>query len=209
MLLIVEPDFIASMVDCFYGGNGNTKPKTREFTPTEERLLSRFADGIIEKLVEVWAEVAPLASALAGRETNPAYASFVRGDEPVVVQRFSITPGQGRATQIACVYPLVALRPFENQLSAKVHADAGPADTEWRHRLAAALEGVRLPVRSVLARPELTVSQLMSLKVGDVIPITLPPKVPLLVANKRLAIGTIGEQDGRAALQVEQVEGQQ
>jgi flagellar motor switch protein FliN/FliY len=38
-----------------------------------------------------------------------------------------------------------------------------------------ALENVRLPVRSVLARPELSVAQLMALKPGDVIPITLAP----------------------------------
>jgi flagellar motor switch protein FliM len=71
--------------------------------------------------------------------------------------------------------------------------------------MAGALEQVRLPVRTVLARPELTMSQLMQLKVGDVIPINLSPKVPLLVASKRFAEGTIGEQEGRAALLVESV----
>ena len=206
MLVAVEPDFVASMVDCCYGGSGNTRPKTKEFTPTEEQLLGRLTDGLVEKLVEVWAEVVPLVAVFASREVNTAYASLVRGDEAVVVQRFSVTPGQGRATVIACVYPLAALRPYEEQLSAKVHADAGPADTEWRARLAQALEAVRLPVRSVLARPELSVSQLMALKPGDVIPINLPPKVPLLVQNKRLATGTIGEREGRAALMIEQVE---
>jgi len=60
-------------------------------------------------------------------------------------------------------------------------------------------------VRSVLARPELTMGQLMALKPGDVIPINLAAKVPLLVGSKRFAEGTIGEQEGRAALLVESV----
>ena len=50
-------------------------------------------------------------------------------------------------------------------------------------------------------------SQLMQLKPGDVIPITLPAKAPLIVADRRLAFGTIGEREGKAALMIEQVVG--
>lgn len=208
MLLAIEPEFVAWLVDAFYGGGGApAKSKAREFTPTEDRLLGRLADGIVEQLVEVWSEVAVLTPALASRETNAAYASLVRADEAVVLQRFTVTPQQGRATSIAILYPLGALRPFEALLAAKVHDEGGAAgDNEWRTRLAEALENVRLPVRSVLARPELSLSQLVALKPGDVIPITLNPKVPLIVANRRIATGTIGEKDGRAALMIDHVE---
>ncbi len=207
MLLAMEPDFITSLVDAFYGGGGApAKPRTREFTPGEERLLSRLADGIVAQLAEVWAEVAVLTPALAARETNAAYASLVRADEAVVLQRFVVAPAQGKTGTILIVYPLAALRPYEALLAAKVHDDNGSGDVEWRARLADALENVRLPVRSVLARPELSLSQLVALKPGDVIPITLAPRVPLIVADRRIATGTIGEQDGRAALMIEHVE---
>jgi len=207
VLLVIEPEFIASMVDAFYGGTGATR-RTRgvEFTPTEERVLGRLADAVIEKLVEVWADIAPLSAALGSRETNTAYASPVRGDEAVVVQRLTIVTGQSRAHSLSIVYALASLRPYESQLSAKVHADSGPADATWRAALANVVETVQLPVRSVLARPELSVAQVMALKPGDVIPITIDPKVPLIVANRRLAHGTIGEREGRAALMVEHVE---
>lgn len=208
LLIAIEPDFVARLVDSFYGGSGKIgKPRSREFTPTEDRLLARLADGVVEKLVETWGEVVALTPSLAGRETNAAYASLVRPDEAVVVQRFAITPAGGASATMSLVHPLAALRPYEAQLAAKVHDEAGPADAEWRERMAGALENVRLPVRSVLARPELSVAQLMELKVGDVIPITLAPKAPLIVASRKLAHGTIGERDGRAALMIEQVGG--
>jgi flagellar motor switch protein FliM len=208
MLLAIEPEFVTGLVDAFYGGGGSpAKLKMREFTPTEERLLGRLADGIVEMLVEVWSEVAVLTPALASRETNAAYASLVRVDEAVVLQRFTITPTGGQPTTVSILYPLGALRPYETLLAAKVHDEGSTAgDAEWRFRLAEALENVRLPVRSVLARPELSLSQLVALKPGDVIPITLSPKVPLIVANRRIATGTIGEQDGRAALMIDHVE---
>lgn len=205
MLIALEPAFIANMVDAFYGGTGSAPaPKKFEFTPSEDRFVSRLTEAIVEVLVELWSEVVPFQPSLAGRETNAAYATMGRPEETVVIQRFHVAPGNCRPTTISILYPLGTLRPIEAELSAKVHS-AGDEDSEWRGRLAAALEHVRLPVRSVLARPEISVAQLMALKVGDVIPITLSPSVPLFVGTRRLAEGTIGEQEGRAALMIESV----
>jgi flagellar motor switch protein FliM len=204
MLIVLEPSFIASLVDAFYGGSGAVTPhKTAEFTASEERLLTRLTDEIVKILVELWADVMPISPALASRETNAAYASLVRPDEAVVIQRFAITPATGRRSSISILYPLGLIRPIEAELAAKVHDDNGETDAEWRYRLAAALEHVRLPVRSVLARPEMSVAGLMALKPGDIIPISFAPSVPLLVGKKAVAQGNIGEQEGRVALRIE------
>lgn len=209
MMIAIEPEFVTRLVDAFYGGSGMGPAAThraREFTAAEERLLGRLTESLAKTLEETWAEVVPLELGLIGRETNASYASLVRGDEPVVVQRFLIATPQGPATTLDLVYPLAALRPLEAQLSAKVHDEAGPADSDFRYRMARALQSVRLPVRSVLARPTLSVQELLDLKPGDVIPITLSPKVPLIVGNRRLAEGTIGEREGRAALMIESID---
>jgi flagellar motor switch protein FliM len=209
MLIAVAPEYVTRLVDAFYGGTGAgasfAQSRKREFTPAEERLLSRLTDAITGAVVEIWQEIVPLEPSLASRETNSGYASLVRGDESVVVQRFSISGGGPGATSIDLVFPLSAMRAHEAQLHAKIHAEAGPIDSEFRFRMARALENVSLPVRSVIARPTLSVQELMALKVGDVIPITLSPRVPLIVGNRRLAEGTIGEQEGRAAFQVETI----
>jgi flagellar motor switch protein FliM len=208
MLIAIAPDYVSRLVDAFYGGTGaaaSTANRKREFTAAEERLLSRLTDAITGAVVEMWQEIVPLEPSLASRETNSGYASLVRGDEAVVVQRFSIAGGGPGATTIDLVFPLSAMRAHEAQLAAKIHAEAGPVDSEFRYRMARALESVSFPVRSVVARPTLSVQELMALKVGDVIPITLSPRVPLIVGNRRLAEGTIGEQEGRAAFQIETI----
>ena len=206
LLVSLEPEFVARLVDTYYGGSGRGgRPNAKEFTAVEEQMLARLTGGVVDQLVESWSEVVTLAPQLGGRETKAEYANMVRPDEPVVVQAFLVNPSGHMPTVLSLVYSLAAIRPYEAQLSAKVHEDAGPADADWRGRMAHALENVRLPVRSVLARPELSVSQLMQLKVGDVIPITLAPKAPLIVANRRFAHGTIGEREGRAALMIETV----
>lgn len=207
MLVILEPDFVARAVDIFYGGSGEIRPgRAREFTQSEERLIARFADGVIDRLGEAWTEVATLAPTLASRETNIAYANIFRPGESVAVQRLVLTPAQGKPATISIVYPVAALRMLDSQLTARVHDDAGPADEMWRARMAYALQQVRLPVRSVLARPELTLAEVLEMKPGDIIPVVLPPRVPLIVARKRLAMGTIGEKDGHAALMIDHIE---
>lgn len=207
MLIGIDPGFVSALLETLYGGPG--RPWNRpanEFTPAEEKLLAKLHDGMVAALTEAWSEVAPLQPLPVGHETNPDFANAFRGDEQILVQHFTVAAGEIAPTDIAIAYSLAAMRAVEAQLTAKVHDDAGPADELWRLRMAGALQEVRLPVRSVLARPQLSVSELMALKPGDVIPITIPSAIPLLVANKRVASGTIGEKNGLAAIQVTSVE---
>ena len=210
MLVAIEASLVTRLVDAFYGGAGRLqRDRAREFTPTEDRLLSRLNGVVSDALVAAWSDVAAIEPVLVAHETNPSFVSFVRGDEQVVLQSFTVTPGVGPSCSIAVVYTASGLRPLEPQLAAKVPGGAAEADSEWRIRLAEALEDVRLPVRTVLARPEMMMSELMALKPGDVIPVTLPARAPLIVADHHLALGTLGDRDGKAALMVEQVFGKE
>jgi flagellar motor switch protein FliM len=205
-LVAIEPAFVTRLVDSFYGGSGRLqKDKAREFTPTEDRLLGRLLEAASHALVSAWSDVVELEPVLLAQETNPSFVSFARGDEQVVVQSFTVTPGTAAPSALTIVYLAQGLRPFEPQLAAKVPGGAGEGDPEWRARLAHSLQQVRLPVRTVLARPEMRLSELMALKPGDVIPVTLPPRAPLIVADQRLALGTLGDREGKAALMIDEI----
>lgn len=204
MMIAIEPAFITNMVDAFYGGTGNgLATKGGEFTPSERRLRQRLVNAISDVLTNCWGETFPLQFDFTTHETNVDFANMVRPDEAVVVQSFTIKPGMSRSTKIEILYPLSLLQPIEDEIAARAQAGIGGEDADWKSKLLGALDNVALPVRSVLARPEMTVAQLLQLKPGDVIPITLSQTVPLLVGNRRFAEGTIGEQEGRAAMMIE------
>jgi flagellar motor switch protein FliM len=208
LLVAIAPELVGRLVDAFYGGPGiHSERVVKEFTPTEERLLTRLSEAVTETLVELWSEVMPVKAILTSRETSTGHAALVAADEPVAVARFSVALGTGRPCRIDILYPVAALRAIEGQLSAKVHDDSGMSGAEWRERIGEALAEVRIQARSVLARPTMSVSDLLGLKAGDVIPISVPALVPLLVSGRQIALGKIGEQDGRAALQIEKIEG--
>ena len=204
MMIAIDPAFITNMVDAFYGGTGSgLAAKGGEFTPSEQRLQKRLITAIADVLTRSWGETHPLQFEFATHETNADFANMVRPDEAVVAQSFTIKAGMSRSTRIEILYPLAMLQPIEDAIASRSQAGAGADDHEWKNKLLGALDNVALPVRSVLARPEMTVAQLLALKPGDVIPITLSQTVPLLVGNRRFAEGTIGEQEGRAAMMIE------
>ena len=206
MLIQIHADFIASLVEIFYGGapGGKRVRKAGDFTASEDLLLNRVLEKVSGIIAGHWTEVIPVELSFAGRETNVAHMPFLRGEEMVVVQPFTVAAGEA-STVISVLYPLATLRPIEEKLEARVQDEDTTASADWRWRMGQALEQVSLPVRSVLARPEISVAELLALKPGDVIPITLPPRTPLLAGARRIADGVIGEQDGRAALMIEKV----
>lgn len=206
LLLALEPEFVSWLVDAFYGGTGVIQPKkTPEFTPTEERLLVRITEALSSALTEVWSEVMPVSLQLTSRETNTAYASLVRRDDPVAIARYTISTGAFRPTSIDVVYPVSSLRVVEGELAAKMLDDGGFVGHEWRERMVGALGNVRVQVRSVLARPTMKLPELMNLQPGDVIPIDPPALVPLTVDGRVVAKGTIGEVGNRVAIRIQNV----
>lgn len=207
MLVTIPPEFVAQLIERFYGGAPSTPGRSRkqEFSASEELLLARLLEKLVTILHEVWNEVTPVDMGLVARETSSAHIGFLRPDDLVVVQSFAVAPQDGDPAAISVVYPHAMLRPIEEQMAARVHDDAPAGNGQWRGQLAASLAQVTLPVRSVLARPTLSVAELLALKPGDVIPIQLAPRTPLLVAQRVVAEGVIGEQDGRAALLIEKV----
>jgi flagellar motor switch protein FliM len=207
ILLRIDPEFVSRLVDAFYGGSGAQAPRrAREFTATEESLLGRLCEALIGAVAEGWSEIVPVRPQLRARETNAGFAGPAKADEMVALARFTIAPWTGHSTVVEIVYPVASLRSIEPELAATSHDDATAKTGEWRARLGSAVGEVRIEARTVLARPELSLAELMQLQAGDIIPVSLSKHVPLIVAGRRIALGTVGEHDGRAALKIEKME---
>jgi flagellar motor switch protein FliM len=205
MLLAMPPSLIVQMVDLFYGGAGEVSGERREFTTAEMRFISRFGEHCLPLFANAWADVAPLDPALIGIETDVAATKLGKDNDLVVVQPFAVQIA-GTPLTLSCVYPVAALRPIVALSDAPQPETATAVDPVWRDRLTDAVLEVRLPMRSIFARPELPLGRLLTLKAGDVIPICLPSYIPITVAGRLFAHGTVGEANGRAAIRIEKIE---
>lgn len=76
-------------------------------------------------------------------------------------------------------------------------------DAQWKRALAQAAEEIRLPLRTVVARPELPLSRILALKPGDVIPLVLPAQVPVTASGLLIGHAVVGDTGGRASIRFE------
>lgn len=211
-VLRIDADLVSLLVDRFYGGHGpRIAAARREFTPTEHRLVGRLSGQIVAALAECWAEIAPVEPVLLARETNVGRAEAMAGETEVVVQGFDVNLGEKDSRLIEIVYPKAGFAGLDScsaggsDKGAAQRAELLPPDPVWQSGLAARLDDVRLPARTVLARPNLKMSELLALQPGDVIPIHIARHLPLLVGERVFAHGTVGEQDGSVAFMIEKL----
>lgn len=205
LLLSVPSKIVASLVDIFYGGSGSIDPARLSFGAAEQRLFDRFSGKAVESMAAAWAEVDQLAPVFVSSTFAADDVAFGKSEDLVVIQKFATADREAGEGCIEIVYPLAALRSIPG-LQAAVDVVPEESDPAWRLRLLDAVMQSRLPVRTVIARPVVTLSRLLSLAPGDFIPVTLPPRVPVTVAGRLLAHGTIGEANGRAAIKIDKLE---
>ena len=206
-MLVLDGALTFRLVDLYFGGPGlPPNPLPAEFTPTAEAMIARIAAGFAERLSGAWGELAEIAFQPGRTEANPAMLSHIDGEDRVVRTRFVLSVGEARPIEIDLLYPAASLKPIAAILSSKVQSRRQAADPAWTNNLARAVMQVKLPVRSVLAEPVIPLAQLMTLKPGDIIPISFGPEIPLLVSNNRFARGAVGASNGRAAIRVHRIE---
>ena len=206
MLLAADRSLLLQLVDVFYGGKGQLVGAREELTDAEERFAGRLGRDVGDQLAAAWAEVMGIEPQLDCVTCDPAKLQAVRADDDLYVQRFTLrgAPFEGRS--ILCAYPLAALRGISGAEPLSAPADEPAGDPVWTATLSRALKDVRLPVRSVLARPEVPLTKLLSLEVGDIIPLTIPRHVPITVSGRNFASGSIGEANGNAAILIDRIE---
>lgn len=205
-MLIADGKFVLELLDLFFGGNGDAPhPMPSEFSPAAEAMIVRLGEMVAPPLKAAWEPLARIDFTPGHPESNPALLANFDADDAVIVTRFGISAGGAKPTFLDVLYPVAALKPHAPQLTGKVVSRSAEADPAWRTSLTRAVMGVRLPVRSVLDEPVISLARLMELQAGDVIPISFGVDVPVMVGNDRLGLGTVGTANGRAAIKITQL----
>jgi flagellar motor switch protein FliM len=199
-LAVLDGRFVLETLDLFFGGTGAAPAHLpAEFSQSAEALVARLGAAMAAPLAAAWEPLARVDFAV-GRVEGSAQG-LADADDAMIVTRFGIAAGAQPPVFLDIIYPVSALKPHTASLTGKVLDKAEP-DAAWRHQLLRATMAVRFPVRSVLAEPVVPLSLLMTLQVGDVIPISFGPNVPVMVGRDCLGAGTVGTSNGQAAIRL-------
>lgn len=206
MLLAMPQGFVSRLVDMFYGGDGDLLGSRKELSAAEERYFVRLCDTMAGIIAHAWADMASVDVAAVKCDHGGSIPTLVTATRQIVVQGMIIERPGAKPVSAEIVYPLAMLRSVP-QLQAVPEAEEAPhVDSVWQERLSDAILNVRLPLRTVFARPELPLSQLLNLKAGDIIPVCLPNHVPVTVAGRVFAHASVGDSNGRTAIKIERIE---
>ena len=201
-LLVVAPNFISLLTNAYYGGTA-VRPLRRvpgEFTATEQRVIEIISGGLMTAMQNAWKDLTPVSFAIQSHEENMQFASFVDNSETVIVCTFLVQlPGSEPAT-FDVVYPLQTLKPIASLLRSRVQSEFVTEDLSWRQKLERAILNIPLVVTAELARPKVSMKNLLNLQDGDTFPMQVNNGIKVLVEGKTLFNAELGQVGPQAAL---------
>ncbi|MEW6764601.1 MAG: flagellar motor switch protein FliM [Pseudomonadota bacterium] len=204
-VFMMESRLVYTLVDNFFGGSGrHSKIEGRDFTPTELRVVQRVLQIAYEEMQRAWASVLPVQFQLVSHEMNPQLANIVAPSEVVAVCAFRIEL-EGGGGQFHLAIPYNMIEPIRDLLDAGVQSDRGEIDERWSRSLKRELGSARLKINAHLGDTQLSLYDVMHMKVGDIIPIDMPDSVALKCEGTPVFRGKWGVHRGNAAVKINEI----
>ncbi len=156
------------VIDRMLGGEGKGLTEPRAATDLELQILEGFLSVITENYREAWKAIIEFETQIVGRETRPQLLQIVPPNEIVATVVYQIQIGDARGLMSICL-PVVMLETVIQKFSQSSYSQDNPTPPEAVSALLRTISGVRFPVAAVLDGVSVSVSDLMSLSVGDVV----------------------------------------
>jgi flagellar motor switch protein FliM len=170
--------------------------------------VSRITNLFLDELKHAWEAVLPLKLAVERVESNPQLVQIVPPNEVVVLISFEITLGEVRGMMNLCI-PFNSIERIGNKLTTNnwmSYARTGVSQAT-KNLLSKQLDGSLVELVVTLAETTITTSDLLELRVGDIITTDKDRKTTLEVAIQGLTKyhASPGALKGRKAIQIEEI----
>jgi flagellar motor switch protein FliM len=204
-LLIFDLELIFMIVDTFFGGTGRLykSPSVRDFTTTETRFIQRLLKLCFDCLEEAWEPFAKLKCSHLGSENKPQFITSLNPSEPLTVSSVHVSRDNIAGT-LHLALPYSILEPIREPLLNSACKERPQPSRQLTERLCDGIRDSQVEVRCALAGFELSLNELLALRVGDVIPVNIPSTAVLRVEDVPIYSGHYGIAQGWSAFKIEQ-----
>jgi flagellar motor switch protein FliM len=208
-ILDINPSILYPMLDRMLGG-GKEDPVTlrRPMTEIERRLSQRITNLFLEHLQQSWSNVIELELNVIRLESNPQLVSIVPPNEVVVLIGFEIAMQNIRGLINLCI-PYNSIERFSSTLVANSWSGYGRGfvNSETQAHIGMAVEQSEAELVVTLATSRITTSELLGLRVGDVITTNHDVHSPLTVTigEQERFLGLPGSIKGKKAVQIHEI----
>jgi flagellar motor switch protein FliM len=207
-IMVLESKLIFPLVDILFGGTGKESYKVygREFTAIENNLIKRVALSAMGDIEKAWKSVIELKVSYQQAEVNPQFVQIVTPNDIVVVINFEVEVEYTTGILSVCI-PYAMLEPVREKLHAGFQSEQMEGDRTWMNRFRKGLMKAKVDLVVELGSTEISGSEVVQLKKGDVIPLEQYARDPLniYVEGIKKFTGCAGVFRGNRAIQVVKV----
>jgi flagellar motor switch protein FliM len=205
-LVVCDPNLVFAVIDALFGGAGkyHTRIEGREFSATEQRVILRLVQTIMNEYRKAWIGVYPLELEYQRSEMQPQFANIASPSEMVVSNSFTLEIGDTSGTVNLC-FPYSTLEPIRDVLYSTSQGDAGEPDRRWVQVLKNEIQSAEVELVTTLATAPATVEQLLSFKPGDFIELDLEPVIKAKVDGVPVFDCHYGTSNKHYAIKIDQL----
>ena len=170
-----------SIISRVLGGTRGVSDRNRQFTEIELVIIERVVWQILKSVDEAWKKVLPVNTCLDRLETSMQFAQIVDVNEPVVVVTNNVRIGT-ESGLIAFCFPHSGIETMGDQLNSKLWYSTAAAKIQAESStISKRIINSEVVLTAVFQDTLATVSDVLSLQVGDVIRLDHHVNEPLTV----------------------------
>ncbi|MEW5703016.1 MAG: flagellar motor switch protein FliM [Pseudomonadota bacterium] len=205
-LLTIDSALIYSIVDVLLGGRRGTtilRVEGRPYTTIERELVQRMVSIVLADLGAAFEPLNPVTFQFERLETNPRFATICRNSNAAILAVLRVDM-EDRGGQMELVMPYATLEPIRELLLQMFLGEKFGRDTIWEEHLAGELWRTDVQIEAVLDEIQLSLRDVLNLKVGEQILLNATPEsnVRVRCGDVQLFDGKIGRKGGHIAVQI-------
>ena len=205
-LATVNSSLIYSIIDVLLGGRrgqGTVRVEGRPYTTIETNLVKRLIEIVLADAELAFRPLSPVKLTIDRLETNPRFAAITRPANAAILVRLRIDM-EDRGGVIELLLPYATIEPIRAVLLQMFMGEKFGRDPIWEGHLATEIAQAQIGVDAVLYEAQLPLRQIMSLNVGDTLPLDVKPNAMVTVrcGNAALTEGRMGRVGDRVAVRI-------
>ena len=180
ILMEINPNIAYSMLDRLMGGTGQSHSNVDNLTEIETKIMTNLFERSFDNYREAWENIVEIDPMLIELEVNPQFLQMISPNETVVVISLNTIIGETTGMINICL-PHVVLEPIVPNLSVRywMQTNTKEMSPEQVNMLERRVKQAELPVIAELGTTNISVEDLLSLYVGDVLELTQKIDEPL------------------------------
>lgn len=159
-----------AMIDRMLGGAGDPLEKNRDYTEIEMTIIEKMMVVCMQLMREPWRNVVDINPMMERIETNSQFAQIIAPNDMIAIVTLNIKIGEVEGFMNVCL-PFFTLESVMDKLNTKFwYANMQEQNEEdFEEYIGALIKRVDVPVKAVLGKTSISVTDFVNLQIGDII----------------------------------------